>query len=540
MKGFYLYFLLSFVFGLSALGQGTIVLTDEEKQTISSEVELFHDSESKLTIEQIQSMSFEKNDYSTINIGYNNAVDWFKFSVYNPNDSDANRIVHLSKYLLDSITLYINKEAQWDSIRTGAHISPDERAFNSYNSCFPVTLASKNTTVFYLKVISSYSRQFDISIVNKEVLTKGDLREASILSLFVGGLLIITIFNFFIGLRVKDNVYFHYILANIATGLAVLAIRGYFSFNLPDGLTHWSPYIVAWPTVIYVIASSNFSIRFLDLRKSHKVSYYLMIASSLASFISATIVSILRLYGKQIHHESVVYANFSFSIIAIYAGVMALKKGNVHARYYLAGWICSLLGLMAMTLMYTGVLPNNGFTNNFYVIGVLCEVLLLAFALTDRYRTLQKEKDYLEFSLTHKKNDLSRVIIDNRLRQSFKAELIDKLKNIHKSQGETVKRQLGSFIADLNIQFDADEKRSQLQENIDQVNSEFEEKLKERFPKLTKSEIEIMGYIKLKLSTKEIANIRKVSPTTVKVTKHRINKKLAEEDTSIDELMLDL
>ncbi|MCT4645262.1 MAG: LuxR C-terminal-related transcriptional regulator, partial [Carboxylicivirga sp.] len=75
---------------------------------------------------------------------------------------------------------------------------------------------------------------------------------------------------------------------------------------------------------------------------------------------------------------------------------------------------------------------------------------------------------------------------------------------------------------------------------IDQVNSEFEEKLKERFPKLTKSEIEILGYIKLKLSTKEIANTRKVSPTTVKVTKHRINKKLAEEGTSIDELMLDL
>ncbi|MCG8579931.1 MAG: LuxR C-terminal-related transcriptional regulator, partial [Bacteroidales bacterium] len=305
-------------------------------------------------------------------------------------------------------------------------------------------------------------------------------------------------------------------------------------------LTHWSPYIVAWPTVLYVIASSNFSIRFLDLRKNNKISYYLMIASSSASFISASVVSLIRLFGHQIHHESVVYANFSFSLIAIYAGIMALKKGSKHAKYYLAGWICSLIGLMAMTLMYTGVFPNNLFTNNFYIIGVLCEVLLLAFALTDRYRLLQKEKDHLEFSLLHKKNDLSRVIIDNRIRHSFKAEIIEKLKHIYKSNDETTKTQLGSFIADLNIQFDADEKRSQLQENIDQVNSEFEDKLKERFPKLTKSEIEILGYIKLKLSTKEIANIRKVSPTTVKVTKHRVNKKLAEDDTSIDDLMLDL
>ena len=192
-----------------------------------------------------------------------------------------------------------------------------------------------------------------------------------------------------------------------------------------------------------------------------------MIASSSASFISASVVSLIRLFGHQIHHESVVYANFSFSLIAIYAGIMALKKGSKHAKYYLAGWICSLIGLMAMTLMYTGVFPNNLFTNNFYIIGVLCEVLLLAFALTDRYRLLQKEKDHLEFSLLHKKNDLSRVIIDNRIRHSFKAEIIEKLKHIYKSNDETTKTQLGSFIADLNIQFDADEKRSQLQENID-------------------------------------------------------------------------
>ena len=146
----------------------------------------------------------------------------------------------------------------------------------------------------------------------------------------------------------------------------------------------------------------------------------------------------------------------------------------------------------------------------------------------------------LEFSLKRKKNDLSRVIIDNRLRHSFKADLLEKLKFIYKSKDESIKSQLGSFIADLNIRFDTDEKRSRLQENIDKINSAFEKKLKERFPKLTKSEIEILGYLKLKLSIKEIANIRKTSTTTVKVTKHRINKKLEEEDTSIDDLMLDL
>lgn len=528
------------IFSFSIIGQEIVLLSDEEKTNISSNVELLHEPDGTLSLEEVQSARFIKNNYNTINIGYNNGVDWIKFSIYNPCNRDAERIIQVSKFLIDTATIYFSGNGKWESVSTGAHLADKERTLRTNSSCFPVTLIANDTTTFYLRVISTYSRQFNISIVNEETLIKGDLIETGILSLFVGGLLIITIFNFFIGLRVKDNVYFHYILANIATGITVLSIRGFLSYNLPDAYVHWSPYIVAFPTVLYVITSSNFSIRFLDLRRNDRVSYYLMIASSLASFISATIVSVLRMYGKQMHLESVVYANFSFSIIAIYAGIMAVKKGSKHARYYLAGWICSLTGLMVMTLMYISVLPANNFTNNFYVIGVLCEVLLLAFALTDRYRSLQKEKDYLEFSLTHKKDDLSRVIIDNRLRHSFKAGVLEKLKLIYKSKDETIKTQLGSFIADLNIQFDADEKRSQLQENIDTVNSEFEKKLKERFPKLTKSEIEILGYLKLKLSTKEIANIRKISPTTVKVTKHRVNKKLAEEGTSIDDLILDL
>ncbi len=540
MKGFYLFFALYFIFSLSTTGQKVVVLSEDEKIKISGEVELYNDPTNELSIEEVQSVAFKSNRYSTINIGYNNTVDWFKFSVYNPNDNAVKRIVQLSKFLIDTSTLYYKDRGEWKEISTGAHLPSKERTLRTFSSSYPITFAAKDTMTFYVKIVSSYSRQFNISIVKKEALIKSDIREVSILSFFIGGLIIITIFNFFIGLRVKDNVYFHYIVANVATGIAVLAIRGFFSYNSPDGITHWSPYIVAWPTVFYVIACSNFSIRFLELRKNNKVSYYLMIASSSASFITATIVNILRLSDKQIHLESIVLANFSFSLIAIYAGIMALKKGSKHARYYLAGWTCSLLGLMVMTQMHTGVLPANAFTNNFYVIGVLCEVLLLAFALTDRYRSLQKEKDYLEFSLTHKKNDLSKVIIDNRLRHSFKADLLEKLKLIYKSNDEAIKSRLASFIADLNIQFDADDKRSQLQENIDKVNSEFEEKIKERFPNLTKSEIEVLGYIKLKLSTKEIANIRKVSTTTVKVTKHRINKKLAEEGTSIDDMVLDL
>ncbi|MCG8580102.1 MAG: hypothetical protein MI866_09305, partial [Bacteroidales bacterium] len=230
MKGFSLFFLLALVFSLSVAGQEVIVLTDEEKITISSEVELFNDPDNTLSIEEIQSVPFEKNKHKTVNIGYNNTIDWFKLSVYNPGNNDVDRTVQINKFLIDKVTFYYNENGTWNSISTGAHLSGSDRSLNTFSTGFPVTFTAQDTLTFYIRMVSSYSRQFNIAIVKEEVLIKNDIREGSILGFFTGGLLIITIFNFFIGLRVKDTVYFHYILANIATGITVLAIRGYFSY----------------------------------------------------------------------------------------------------------------------------------------------------------------------------------------------------------------------------------------------------------------------------------------------------------------------
>ena len=74
-----------------------------------------------------------------------------------------------------------------------------------------------------------------------------------------------------------------------------------------------------------------------------------------------------------------------------------------------------------------------------------------------------------------------------------------------------------------------------MQDGKENVDLGFIERLKTVCPELSNTEREICSYIKLKLSTKEIASLRKSSDNAIRVTRHRIKAKLGLKDlTQLD------
>ena len=52
------------------------------------------------------------------------------------------------------------------------------------------------------------------------------------------------------------------------------------------------------------------------------------------------------------------------------------------------------------------------------------------------------------------------------------------------------------------------------------------DRLKDRYPSLSKTDLRICVYIKLNLSTKEIADLMNISPKSVEMARYRLRKKL--------------
>jgi DNA-binding CsgD family transcriptional regulator/Tfp pilus assembly protein PilF len=142
-----------------------------------------------------------------------------------------------------------------------------------------------------------------------------------------------------------------------------------------------------------------------------------------------------------------------------------------------------------------------------------------------QYQRLEREK--LEQELKYKKGDLSDLSIYLGNLKEVYDNLLSKLVQVKLSRPSEQKEMINEIIKELDSQVHSGEKLSMIQENIEEVNKEYYDKLLKSFPDLTKSEIELCGLLKLNMSNKEIAALKNISAESVKMARYRLRKKLS-------------
>jgi DNA-binding CsgD family transcriptional regulator len=141
----------------------------------------------------------------------------------------------------------------------------------------------------------------------------------------------------------------------------------------------------------------------------------------------------------------------------------------------------------------------------------------------------EKEKHNLE--LAGKQKDVEVLHINNHLKISMKNDLIKELQKVKKNEAN-IGNGIQSIILKLKHQIEEEKKIDLIQNNIDVVGSDFNDRIKQQFPDVTKSEIELLVYIKLKLSNKQIAIQNNTSPNSINVALHRLKTKCQFETTN--------
>lgn len=167
-----------------------------------------------------------------------------------------------------------------------------------------------------------------------------------------------------------------------------------------------------------------------------------------------------------------------------------------------------------------------------FLIGGLCLIGLIAGIIYQRWSVTKMEKQLIE---KQKKLDLSFVISDNKVRHEFEQQLLRKLEDLKKLEGQELKKRFNEYIIDLKNQIRFEKKLDHLSENIQELHGEFELNLRERFPDLTPSEIEICHMFRLNMSVKEIASMKGTSEGAIRTARYRIKSKLGLQDESLDE-----
>ncbi len=141
-------------------------------------------------------------------------------------------------------------------------------------------------------------------------------------------------------------------------------------------------------------------------------------------------------------------------------------------------------------------------------------------------KTQRLEQEKVERELSFKKDDLRNLGTYLTELKDMQDTVAEKLHEIKNQKLEQQKGSITSLLQELNTKIHSRERLQIISESIEQVNAEFHKKLIYKYPELTKSELELCGYLKLNISNKEICVLKGISQEAVKKGRYRLRKKL--------------
>ena len=140
--------------------------------------------------------------------------------------------------------------------------------------------------------------------------------------------------------------------------------------------------------------------------------------------------------------------------------------------------------------------------------------------------TLQNEK--LEADINFKNSELAssamHLVKKGELLTKIKAELSHVIKQLDNPQAVD---ELKKMTRSLSEEDKMDKEWENFTKHFDKVHSDFVVGLKEKHPKISGNELKLCAYLRMNLSTKEIAQLMNISVRGVEVSRYRLRKKLA-------------
>lgn len=325
------------------------------------------------------------------NLGISKFSVWVSFTIEN-RSSDTDFLLNVAYPLLDDVELYDLGDTR--DLRSLAHLGNfkpfQQRTYQSAHYLFDLKLKPLEKKQYFLRIKSSEQIILPIVVGKSERVWERIGKDNILLGLFLGVVIIMTIYNFFLFLSVRDLAYLYYVLYISFLGLTQLGIVGFnFQFLWPNH-PEWESISIVLFACLSSIAVLFFSNKFLNLAQNapliRKVLFVLL-ALFVASFL-------FMLLGYHQFAFMLMQITTSLETVVLFAASLyVLKKRYQPAKYFFIAWSILLIGALIFLLKDYGILPYNLFTSNSFRLASIVEMALLSFALASRINIYRKEKE---------------------------------------------------------------------------------------------------------------------------------------------------
>ncbi|MCU0468400.1 MAG: histidine kinase [Arcicella sp.] len=398
IRAYLQYFLLSVLFyGISltdGFSQRKITISSPyEPQIIGRQIEVFEDKTAELTFEEVHKRSdidarFTQSIQPNPNFGVTSSVVWARFTMQNK--SSQKLYLEISEPVIDSIDIYrIDVNGRITHKKAGVYVGVARRDFHTNFYLFDLNLSSDQTCTYYIRFQNSLPLLFPMRVAPLKVYFEDNHAKDLLQGIYLGLMLVMAIFNFFIYWTVRSKEYLYYVLY-------VLSFACFFAYN--KGIGHE----FVWDKALWfnrftpIFISSGVSFGVLFANSFLDVKQYFPLSIKITRVLIGLIIICLVGYWVGIGSISVGLLHVVAFLTVIYVLMMATYiwlQGSQSALFFLIAWSVLLVSALIFIMQLSNILPSDDFTRNALQVGSALEVILLSFVLANRINTDRKEKE---------------------------------------------------------------------------------------------------------------------------------------------------
>ncbi len=388
----YLILFLLFSFLHQAKGEKILILDPNIDDFVlkGDYFDVFEDPEKKYSIEQISNPKFEGFSKKAILYAHNKnsqSAYWLKFSV---KKSSADQ----KRFLLETYSPHTNlievflpgTDGHYTMQNGGENFKFSQRIYKTKNIVFdlPVNKTDKIVT-FYIRIDSKNYSSFDFRVKTINYFLFYITNEYYFLGLYYGILLIMAVYNLLVYFTVKDRVYLYYVFYVLSSAIITMTDDGLgFQYLWPDFPLLSRPIGYTIAPIILMLAFILYSTSFLNL-KTRFYSLWQLIVFITFLYLLYFIISIFSL-GEAL---PIVY---TLPFLATYiVACISYVKGYKASRFFILGYSSILISIVIIQLRAEHIIEGGFFAVYSFNIGLVFEVVIFSFALSDRIKIIKKE-----------------------------------------------------------------------------------------------------------------------------------------------------
>lgn len=403
--------------------------------TLTTYVSVLEDPTGNLTLADVQSPELQtrfQGDQppgSALAMGFTRSAFWLKLQLSNSSDAPLQRFLVVENPRVSHVQASIPQaDGSYKTVNTGSDVPQSSKVYPNRNFVFPLSLPAHSEQTLYLRVESSIGLLVPLQLWPVKAFHAYERDDYTGKAWYFGIAMAMILFNLMLLFALRDPIYLLYVIFVSCTAGA-LAIKNGLA---PD----WS--LLGEPLNSNVIYYSGVSLALAALllfaRRMMQLDRLLprldwVLRGMIALYLVSPIAYALALPYVS---RAGILLNFATALILLLCAALCAFKRQRSAFFFMAAFALLMLGGAMTSLRAMGIVPTNLFTVDGLQLGSAMEMIVLAFALADRFNVMRREKARVQEELIRAQQQL----VDNLRTSEHELELrvaerTDKLRELN-------------------------------------------------------------------------------------------------------------